>query len=123
MISRRFNDGADFLHGPRAAKFISSLRGVWIDLDDEGFNWLVQAVRGHTAGSCKGDVAVQTCWDADRLDLMRVGIMPNPSRLCTQPAREADVIRWASERAGSRWIAKDTLEAWGIDWRALAAAP
>jgi uncharacterized protein len=31
---------------------------------------------------------VQTCWDADRLDLGRVGIIPRPDRLCTEEARD-----------------------------------
>jgi uncharacterized protein len=118
--SRRLNDWGDHDHGPRAATFIASLREQWIDLDEEGYDWLVQAVKGHTNGSCDADVTVQTCWDADRLDLKRVGISPLPSRLCTLPAREPSTIQSASERAWYNWIAEATLEAWGFDWRELA---
>jgi uncharacterized protein len=118
--SRRLNDWGDHNHGPRAADFIASIREQWIDLDEEGYTWLVQAVKGHTNGSCEADVTVQTCWDGDRLDLKRVGISPIPSRLCTPPAREPDIIHWASERASHHWIEEATLEAWGIDWRELA---
>ena len=117
--SRRKNDWGDHKHGPRAAAFITGLREQWIDLDDVGFSSLVQAVKGHTNGSCDADVTVQTCWDADRLDLKRVGISPIPSRLCTPPAREPATIQWASERASHHWIAEATLEAWGINWREL----
>ena len=42
---------------------------------------------------------MQVCWDADRLDLGRVGYMPHPSRLCTPAARDAELIRWAYERS------------------------
>jgi uncharacterized protein len=47
----------------------------------------------------QGDVTVQTCWDADRLDLGRVGIRPVASRLCTPAARAPDVIAWAYARS------------------------
>ena len=36
----------------------------------------------HTDGLTEGDVSVQACWDADRLDWGRVGIRPAPLRLC-----------------------------------------
>jgi uncharacterized protein len=42
---------------------------------------------------------VQTCWDADRLDLGRVGKRPDPRRLCTPAARDRDVIEWAYRRS------------------------
>jgi uncharacterized protein len=45
------------------------------------------------------DITIQTCWDADRLDLGRVGIVPDPARLCTVAARDPDLIRWAIERS------------------------
>lgn len=118
--SRRFHDGGDYQHGPRAAEFTAGLREDWIDLDENGFSLLLEAIRGHTDGRCEADATVQTCWDSDRLDLMRVGIAPHPARLCTAPAREPDVIAWASRRALDNWIAHETLEGWGIDWRAWA---
>jgi uncharacterized protein len=34
------------------------------------------------------DVTVQTCWDADRLDLVRIDIQPEAERLCTDAARQ-----------------------------------
>ena len=32
-------------------------------------------------------IKVQTCWDADRLDLGRVGIYPDAQFLCTNTAK------------------------------------
>ena len=34
-----------------------------------------------------------------RIDLGRVGITPHPSRLCTEAAKEPEIIRWADGRA------------------------
>jgi uncharacterized protein len=44
-------------------------------------------------------VTVQTCWDADRLDLGRVGKHPHPRYLCTPAARDREVIEWAYRRS------------------------
>ncbi len=44
-----------------------------------------------------GDITVQTCWDADRLDLGRVGITPNPRWLCTACAKDPATILWADD--------------------------
>jgi uncharacterized protein len=57
------------------------------------------AIRYHADGLREGDVTVQTCWDADRLDLGRVGIRPNPSKLCTDAARRPDVLGEAYRRS------------------------
>ncbi len=53
----------------------------------------------HTDGLTDGDVTLQTCWDADRLDLGRVGITPDADLLCTDAARA--LIDWADARATS----------------------
>ena len=56
----------------------------------------------HSDGIQEGDATVRTCWDADRLDLPRVGIHPDPERLYTAPARHPAFIEWARKRAQSR---------------------
>ena len=45
------------------------------------------------------DVTVQTCWDADRLDLGRVGTTPKAEYLCTDAGKDPDMIEWAHGRA------------------------
>jgi uncharacterized protein len=114
--SRRFSNGGDYLHGPRAARFAAAIREEWIALDDEGFRLLQQAIHGHTRGGCGADITVQACWDSDRLDLGRAGIQPVAQRLCTLPAREEDTIQKATERAITNWVAKDILAEWGVRW-------
>ena len=42
---------------------------------------LTEALIHHSEGYIEGDVTVRVCWDADRLDLGRVGIEPKPERL------------------------------------------
>jgi len=99
--SRRFDEGECFEHGSRAASFATTLRGTHIHLDDDQFRLLCEACERHTTGARKGDITLQTCWDADRLDLARVWIMPDPDRLCTEPAQDSKLIAWATERAKS----------------------
>jgi uncharacterized protein len=55
---------------------------------------LVRACSGHTGGTIEDDqdITVLTCWDADRLDLGRVGKTIDPNRLCTAAARSPEVV-------------------------------
>jgi uncharacterized protein len=84
---------------PRAAEFARTLRGRLFDLADHEFRLLHRAYAGHTHERTHPDVTVRTCWDADRLDLGRVGITPHPSRLCTEAAKRPELIKWADGRA------------------------
>ena len=113
--SRRVNEATDPDHGPRAAEFALSLRGRLFELPDHEFRLLHRACAGHTHERTHPDVTIQTCWDADRLDLGRVGIMPHPSRLCTEAARRPEMIRWADGRASLGVVPEFVKEEWGID--------
>ncbi len=95
--SRRVNEYTDFGHGHRGAIYARSLRGKLVHLDDTNFELLFEACRLHTDGLTDGDITLQTCWDADRLDLGRVGIAPEPDLLCTDAAR--GLLDWAHARA------------------------
>jgi uncharacterized protein len=97
--ARRLHEDYDPEHGLRAAAFVREMRGHWFDLDDHGMNLLVAACEQHSDGLIDADITVQTCWDADRLDLGRVGIMPDPQYLCTDAAKEPRMIEWAHNRA------------------------
>ena len=95
--SRRINERTDPDHGRRGAIYAESWRGRLFDLNDADFELLRQACDLHTDGLLEGDMTLQTCWDADRLDLGRVGITPLPRKLCTPAARR--LIAWADARA------------------------
>ena len=60
---------------------------------------LTEALKYHSDGYTEADITVQVCWDADRLDLGRVGIKPAPHRLCTASAKSVDVLEAAYERS------------------------
>jgi uncharacterized protein len=109
--SRRVNDYTDFGHGYRGAKYARSLRGKLIHLNDTDFELLFEACRFHTDGLTEGDITLQTCWDADRLDLGRVGTTPEPERLCTDAARE--LIDWANRRAVLGYEPDFVADEWG----------
>ncbi|NCT66661.1 MAG: hypothetical protein GXC76_03345 [Rhodanobacteraceae bacterium] len=97
--SQRRNDGHDPFHGPRAAAFARSLPRELVRLSTDEVELLAHACEGHSDGHMKADVTVQTCWDADRLDLGRVGIVPDSDRLCCEAARDAEFVRWAYARS------------------------
>ena len=59
----------------------------------------------HSGGQTRSDPTVLTCWDADRLDLGRVGIAVNPKYLGTKVAKSAAVISKANARADAWLIA------------------
>ena len=97
--SKRRNEHRDPGHGARAAEFVRTLQGSLINLSEENLELLVYACTYHTDGLTEASVTVQTCWDADRLDLGRVGIRPQARYLCTSAARDAQMIEWAFEHS------------------------
>ncbi len=80
----RENEFEDSEHGDRAAKLARKLRGTYFDLDDDRFNRLCFALSGHDRGERSEDLDIGICWDADRLDLVRVGIIPMVSYFSTK---------------------------------------
>jgi len=85
--SRRVNDSVDFGHGERGAKYAASLRGILFDLCDEHFEQLWYASVYHTNGQLSDDPTIGACWDADRLDLTRIGLTPRAKFMSTALGR------------------------------------
>lgn len=83
----RVNENRDDGHGARGAALAISLRGVLFDLPDQEFELLHRACTEHTDGQLCTDATIGTCWDADRLDLGRVGIHPQASFMSTEYGR------------------------------------
>ena len=54
------------------------------DFTDEEVSLLERACRYHTTELRTGDPTIDVCFDADRLDLGRVGIVPNPKLMATE---------------------------------------
>lgn len=93
----RLTDGIDPEHGKRAAEFARALQGNFFRLDESGLELLCLALLTHTHGQSTQDVTIQTCWDADRLDLARLNIQPDSARLMTAAAREIALSAYVSE--------------------------
>jgi uncharacterized protein len=113
--SKRDNEGIDYRHGPLGAEYAVTLRSNHLKVSNGDFDLLYFACAHHTEGLTEADVTVQTCWDADRLDLGRVGIKPWPRRLCTDAARDPALISWADGRARARFVPDLIAQEWGIE--------
>lgn len=82
----RVNDGFDKEHGPRAKKYIKSIAD-FLPLNKEQIDDLCMACASHTFGAKAINETVATCWDADRLDIGRVGIQPHEDYLTNSEAK------------------------------------
>ena len=81
----RLDDGEDIDHGMRASENLIQLRETLFQwLTDDEFEQLYMACKLHTVCHSTGNPTIDTCFDADRLDLMRVGITPDPERMATE---------------------------------------
>lgn len=108
----RHNEGTDSKHGARGARLAEKLRREHLQLDDKSFDLLFLACRDHTLGQTEADVTVQTCWDADRLDLLRVWVTPDPKRLCTDAAKNSEMLDWCNQRAQKNHTPKIVTKDW-----------
>ena len=97
--SCRVNEYTDRNHGSRGAELAVILRGKYFDATEAEMALLVCACSGHSDGHLDADITVQTCWDADRLDLGRVGIEPDAKYLCTAAAKDPETIASAYKRS------------------------
>ena len=84
----RVNESDDLQHGPRAALLVEEIRSSVLSfLNDQEIEQLKEACRLHTLRHRTEDPTVNACFDADRLDLGRVGITPNPDKMATAAGR------------------------------------
>ncbi len=96
--SQRRNESTDNNHGGRGAQLAQEMRED-IPLNDDDFSLLITACSLHTSARTHDDITVQVCFDSDRLDLGRVGTMPDPEYLCTSLAKMSDIIKWGYNRS------------------------
>jgi uncharacterized protein len=108
----RLNDHSDPGHGPRAAALVEDLAGLIPVLSRGDRACLAEACTGHTRGKVHDDPTIGACWDADRLDLARVGITPKANYLSTAPARDPSIIAEATARAVEGHIFPIVPEVW-----------
>jgi uncharacterized protein len=108
---RGYDDG----HGERGGGLALALRGEWFSISDDDFDLLYEACACHTDGRTEAKITIQTCWDADRLDLGRVRICPDPAKLCTPAAKSPEMLKWADGRACFEVVPDFVQEEWGIE--------
>ena len=105
--SQRFDDGIDPDHGLRAARSLSSLTAL-MALSETESEALAVACERHSRAGTDPDATVGTCFDADRLNLWRVGTWPD------RPALDGGGPRRPAHRGLQR-----ALPARGEPWPAL----
>jgi uncharacterized protein len=89
--SCRINDGSDHEHGPRAAAMLKEYFkniSTMFSFDATRLELLIHAVEHHTTGGISDNPTIGACWDADRLDLGRVGITPSSHLMSTAFGKE-----------------------------------
>jgi uncharacterized protein len=77
----------DPLHGPRAADILGEIVGELFTLEPDRLELLEYSIRHHTGGQISDDPTIGACWDADRLDIGRVGIIPRERYMSTAAGR------------------------------------
>lgn len=92
----REDDHGDPRHGFRAAAFVHEARHQ-LDLSSSQLELLTTAIEYHSAGDISDDPTIGACWDADRLDLARLFIEPDPALMSTEKAKQPEVIAWAQQ--------------------------
>jgi len=112
--SRRVTEGIDPAHGIRGAKFAAELRGKLFDLSDDDFDLLFVACAGHMDNSTDDDPTVQTCWDADRLDVGGLGTKIDPWWFGMATLESPKIMAWAERRARAQTIPLLIHREWGI---------
>lgn len=97
--TQRKDEWEDPYHGQRAADYASSIRGEWFELSDAEMSKLTEALSLHSAGLISNDPTLSTCWDADRLDLARVGITPKKEYMSNSFSKNEYIISEAIKRS------------------------
>jgi uncharacterized protein len=114
--SQRLDEDGDRGHGERAAAYICTLAtNGMLDLSPERLEVLAAACARHERGEVSADPTIGCCWDADRLELARLGRRPIARLLSTVTARDPAIQSDAWER-GRSWAAIPELaQAWALD--------
>lgn len=107
--ARRVHDGNDSGHGIRSAELAEQLNGQFYQLETRRLGWLLKACEGHSEGYLSSNSTglanrtITACWDADRLDLGRIGVRPDMHRLCNTDVIDRGFIEAALQRSHVVW--------------------
>jgi uncharacterized protein len=94
--SRRITNNRDTDHGARGAILAKKLRGNLYELDDARFSLLSYACKWHSDGKLSNNSTIGACWDADRIDLNRLEIIPDAEFMSTEYGKQLTEVWKAS---------------------------
>ena len=99
--SQRLNDFEDPEHGARGASLAREFyQNGRLPITESELDLLTLACTQHTDTIFTDDPTIQCCWDGDRLDLSRVGILPDSTMLNTSSAKSiADTMDYGELHA------------------------
>jgi uncharacterized protein len=89
----RLNESIDRDHGRRGAAYARSIARHLPPLAAGQIETLCLACELHTEGVRHDDATVAACWDADRLDIGRAGLVPDASFMNSDAAKEIARMR------------------------------
>lgn len=97
--ARRENEFTDPDHGKRAVVLLDELiKANIIEITMLQYNQLSKSLLWHNLDDANdSDITVLTCWDADRLDLWRVGDIPDPNRMFTDCGKSKKMMDYSEE--------------------------
>ena len=84
----RQNDDIDPGHGRRGAEYAAQIKDELINIPQDDFDKFYYACEWHTDQVATSDITIAACWDADRLDIGRVGYILDPRYMNSEPAQE-----------------------------------
>lgn len=101
----RVDEDRDRGHGERAAGLVRRLVvEERLMLSAARAEVLAEACAGHEHGRVSGDPTIGCCWDADRLELSRLGRRPVAKLLSTAAAKDEGLQAEAWERGASLFV-------------------
>lgn len=101
---QRWNEGRDRDHGVRAADAMDAIgdHGWFADLNAGQLDLIGEAIRHHSDGWVHSNPSIGACWDADRLDLVRLGIAPSQGLLSTNTAKKMASVNLSTKSSPLR---------------------
>jgi uncharacterized protein len=115
--TQRLSEYADPEHGLRASIVV---RKMQLPLTSGQLDTLVVALALHDLGAKTKNATIGCCWDADRLTLWRVGLVPHPGLLSGEDA-EGFIEFGKQIVAGDDRSWDEIVEGYGLDKAALGA--
>lgn len=86
--AERHDEWYDTGHGERAAALVRAWRDR-LPLSDGQVDLLARACARHELGEVSAEATIGACWDADRLELTRVGLQPDERYMSTAAGKAA----------------------------------